>query len=322
MPQLDEVASAFLKPPLVEGIDLLSRAEEVTFYGFRRYVLPVDGYVFWVIESERKFKGSLHVNSSQRQAEDETMAMNQVVFTTGEEIQDFNAIASDQMWIGNYTLPRSSTPILFAFSERREFYRQAGLFHYIGMSVYPALMSQIILDPTQLASMSMIVSNSLPMWLYMASQYKPVDVAFPPTCPVTLFPSYAVPDNILPPYGVVHIEPSRTESLQMVPAYGSLMQHGQLAADWARITLYGLNNEQAMNFVDFFLEFSTNGNAFGLMCSPIMRDEKRTQSELNILAQKKTMDVRVSYNQGVVRNVARRLITSVATPTVVYNPGY
>ena len=39
-----------------------------------------------------------------------------------------------------------------------------------------------------------------------------------------------------------------------------------------------------------------------------MRDEKMTQSELGILAQKKTITFEVSYYQTTVNNIARQLI--------------
>src|SRR5579859_3187996 len=83
------------------GLQTLSEDQIISFQLYVRWVLPLDGYVFWLGTGEMlPVRGSLHVTMEKRQLEDETLAVNRVVLTTGDLVQKFNAIAPDQMWVG------------------------------------------------------------------------------------------------------------------------------------------------------------------------------------------------------------------------------
>ena len=56
----------------------------------------------------------------------------------------------------------------------------------------------------------------------------------------------------------------------------------------------------------------------GIMNLPIVRDEKRTQSELGTLAMKKIIDYEISYHQNRVNTVARQVIKS-TIPNIYIN---
>jgi len=284
----------------VGGLRLLAREQDIVFVRYVRHVLPIDGYVYWLRTTSQPVAGALHYSVDKRQNEDETIAVNRVVFTTGQEVQLFNEASPDVIWVGSYKELR------FAFVRAGDFFHAAGVYHYVGEAVYPALATQLVDAGAQLSDATLIVSNSLPAWLTLAS-YSPIWLTI--TNPmITLYPSFAVPDNLVPPYGSVHIEPSGTGALQSVPAYDACYTHSQLAADDVRITLYGLTNDQAMNFYDTVLDYMTNFDVLGLMNAPVVRDEKRTQAELGILAMKKTLAFRVSYYQSSIRDLARQLI--------------
>ena len=332
-----------LEAALGSGLRAISRNQEITFVSYTKQVLPLDGFVFWIRNGQTTVRGSLHYSVDKRQNEDETLAVNRVIFSTTAEIQAFNSISPNTIFVaelqggtdalGQYLTSYDSTggaPFRAAFSRRDPFLQAAKEYHYVGDAVYPALASQLIDTGEQLAAGTLVVNNSLPVWLALQS-YSPIWLS-PPNPGVTLYPSFAVPDNIVPPYGTVHIDPARTESLQAGPlrimnnssgigtlaigtnSVGGLTQ-ARLTVDRVRVTLYGLQNDAALNFIDLVNQYSLNEGAIGIMNMPAPRDEKRTQTELAILAQKKTIDFEVSYFQGQIADIAMQLITS-ATATI------
>ena len=313
MPTVAEaVNSASLHDPLLQGLSVLSQYQAIPFTQYIRYVLPLDGYIFWLRTKTAIIQGSLHVAIDKQQREDETIAVNRVVLTTGELIQEFNEIGPNTIWIGE------QAGIKFAFVQQGPFYRAAGLFHYSGDAVYPALESQLVDVGAQLSAATLIVSNSLPAWLTLQS-YTPAWLVVPNPS-VTLYPSFAVPDNLRPPYGAIHIEPAETQPLNLLPIVAAQGAHSQLASDKVRATLYGLTNAEALAWLDLVIQYSYDTDVIGIQDVTPARDEKRTQAELGILAMKKTFNFQVSYLQETLPNVARQLIETVATTYLPQNP--
>jgi hypothetical protein len=320
--------AAFAKGPLAAvlatGIDTISQFQELTFTKYVRTVLPLDGFVFWIAATQLEpsavanaskgcapapdelvIKASIHYATDKRQHEDETLAVNRMVVTAEQPSQFFNLIGPNIIYVGEWEGNR------FSFSGRSSFYRQADVYHYTGDAIYPAMLTQIIDDINDFDADARVVSNSLPMWLALAT-YAPVWLDNTPLVPVPfpIYPSFAVQDNLRPPYAAVHIEPAGTSALAAAPVLDSTLSHSQLSRDTVRITLYGVRNAAALSFVDLVNDYSVNMGTLGIMNLPVMRDEKRLQTELAILAQKKVIDYEVSYQQHTVRDVARQIIKS------------
>jgi hypothetical protein len=295
MPSVNETSGAKhqLAAGLATGLQTLSENQQIQFTQYSQVVLPLDGYVFWVNTGQTvTAQGSLHQAIDQRQNEDETLAVNRIVFTSLVSVDEFNDISPTTIYIGQFNGVR------FSFNRRGPFYQQADLYHYVGDAVYPALASQLVDSPGDLPA-DPVVSNSLPVWLAL-NQFMP------------MYPSYLLPANLEPPYAAVHIDPSETEALGSAPLLDRTSTHTQLTKDTVRITMYGLTNNQALDFQDYVFKYIINNdNVIGLMNMPIMRDEKRTQSELNVIAMKKTFELDVSYYQARVNTLARQLITNV-----------
>ena len=316
-----DFAKGPLAAALAVGIDTISQFRELTFTKYVRTVLPIDGFVFWIkadqlepsavaaaskgfipAPDELVVKASVHYATDKRQLEDETIAVNRMVVTAEQPSQFFNEIGPCILYVGEW----EGNP--FSFSGRSSFYRQADVYHYTGDAIYPVMESQIIDDVNEFDPDSRVVSNSLPLWLSLATYAPPWIDCTPLPLTYPLFPSYAVPDNLRPPYGVVHVEPSQTHALQSAPSLGLTLSHDQLARDMVRITLYGVRSDAALSFIDLVNDYSVNFGTLGVMNMPVVRDEKRQQTELAILAQKKVIDYEVSYHQVAVRNVARQII--------------
>ncbi|NBI44975.1 hypothetical protein [Burkholderia sp. ISTR5] len=314
---IDEASAApgDLAAALQTGLEQISRQQSVTFQQYTKSTLPTDGYVFWVATgTAQQFKGSLHILTDRRQDEDQTIAANKMIFTAEEEISQLNAISPGSMWVGTWQTDDATLQV--AFAETGSNYQQAGLWHYRGFAVYPALASQLVESAADLP-VEPIVSNSLPIWLSVAG------LAGAP-----IYPSFLVPDNVQPPYVTAHIEPVETVALQSFPTYQwhgtpspptalQPMASTQLMRDSVRLTLYGFTNQKAIQFYSALIDYSMNTDNFGFCNSPAIRDEKRTQVEIAAIAMKKTLTILASYYQGTADAIARRLILSASITTTI-----
>jgi hypothetical protein len=306
MPTIDELSGGNgpLHDALAAGIADISQATVVCFDVYQKVVLPLDGFVFWLRVTQFEQAGAIHFQAEREQSEDETRARNTVLFTTQEEVQDLNTENTQTLVVGEVNGQR------YAFGRHGWYFPQAGVWHYQGDGVNPSIATQLVDDPAKLDPNQLIVSDSLPAWLTLVS-YDPVWISWPQdrNPHIQLFPSFLVPDNQQPPYGSVHIEPSRIEALQstamwLTPTYS----HYQLTRESVRVTLYGCNNDQAADFLDLVEQYSLDTNAFGLMNMPTIRDGKKTWPAGMVLAQQKTIDFEVSYVQTRVSDIARQLI--------------
>ena len=309
----DEMGAGSQRPihgAIVDGLEVLDLEQVVRFYKYSRVVLPLDGYVFWMKGAPLEVQGSLHYAQEVQQNEVETYGLGTIQFTTKEEIVEFAATPVNTIYIAQ------QGDFRYAFSQQNGFYRASGFYHYFGQSIPPALLSQLIDLPGQVPDPKRAVaSNSLPLWLALNSYSAPYYDGFRNR--VVLYPSFAVPPNLVPPYGVVHIPPEGTRPLQSVPLLTRDRSSYQLAADNVRITLYGLQSDEAVDFLNCVLQYTVDAGAFGLMNRPIVRDGKRTQSNLQALAMEKFIDFEVDYYQSRADNVARQLITEALVTFII-----
>ncbi len=305
-----------LQTALAQGLGNLSRNQQLTFTQYTKQTISADGSVFWVAGAATiAANGSLHYSTDRSQDEDQTIGMNSVIFTSESEISEFNAINPGTLWVCPWKTPDGAT-MQIAFSSRGAYYEQAGLFHYAGFAVFPAMQSQLVATAADLPT-GPIVSNSLPIFIAAAVALPTLVTSMAPA--LTLYPSFLVPENIVPPYGVVHIEPSLTKAVQSFPRYRWSQRTGtgpydlpdtQLARDQVRITIYGFNNQQVRQWLGGLIAYSEFTDNFGFMTSPIPQDEKRVQSEIKTIAMKKTIEFTASYYQGAADAIARQLILS------------
>lgn len=296
MPSVTEssTAKSQLAAGLASGVNTLSYDQSVVFTQYNKVVSPIDGTIFWVnsavtnggVPITATVKGSLHYSSDNNQSETAENVKNYVLFTALSEVRDFNEQLPTQMYIGTFQGMR------VAFSKRGYFYKQADLYHYKGFALYSTMTTQVV---ETAADLSVVVSNSLPLWLSL-NTYFPV------------YPSMLIPFNAQPPYAAVHIEPGKTQTIAMAPRMNKTSIISVLAKDEVKITMYGVRNDMALDYQEYLYQNSLNTDNFGLMSPAVLRDEKVNQSEFNILAVCKTLTLEVSYYQSRVQNVARKLI--------------
>lgn len=294
-----------LQETLQAGVRTISQDQQVAFTIYSRQTLSPDDYVFYVNTGVTTIaRGSLHITVDRQQNEDETVDVNRIVFTSLVQVDVFDQIAPGDLLIGIFDGEQ------FAFRSQGPFYQQAGLYHYFGEAVYPALASQLIDSEADLPA-GPIVTNSLPIWLTQTTVGEQT---------IQVYPSYLVPANIVPPYVVAHVEPDMTE----VPSFPIYVWPGaptpptalqpmastQLAKDRVRLTLYGFSNQLAIQYLVSLIEYSLDTENFGFGNSPAIRDAKRTQTELSVVAMKKVIDIDAWYLQSTSDAIARRLILS------------
>jgi len=300
---------------LENGTLTISENQAVSFKPYQRVVLPTDGSVFWVLAGPAvEFKGSLHYSTDQNQAEDNSASDNFVIFTALEEVSPLNDIAPDQLYIAEFE------GVKFAFNQRAPYYRQAGLDHYRGNALTSVMRPQVVDSLGDIFEQMQVISNSLPIWLTLSRM-------------VDVYPSFLVPPNLAPPYASIHIGMNDTSAIQPValsaPVYqessGEIVyplnvigsQRYQLASDRVRVTLWGVRDQLAQAYLDYIIQYMQDSDDMGLMNMPIIRDDKKTQTEMNILGQKKVIEFEVSYYQARAYDCARSLIQSVVPQYIV-----
>jgi len=295
-----------LRSTLAEGLDVVDENQLVTFNLYRRMVLPMDGYVFWVragivadgvlpplpdgTAMTFQAQGSLHHTTVNRQDPDESFSTHRMIFTSKVKVNDLSDVAPDTMYLAE------TSGMRYTFSTRSSFYKQAELYHYSGDAVYPTMASQIIENASDLNMGDVVVSNSLPFWL-----------GFNQTFPV--YPAFLVPDNIEPPYAVINIGDNDTTPIALAPVVNSTGSRFQLVKDRVRVVTYGVRNDKVLDWIQSVIDYGLSSTTeFGVMNSPIPRDDQRGQTEISALAQKKVVEFEVNYHQSRAMNAARKLI--------------
>ena len=305
MARLDEIGHApnQMHGTLAAGLDEGDLDQEVTFKRYSRVVLPLDGYVFWQPTVEDCFTGALHYSQEIEQREDETFGSALVQFTSKCQIVQFTESPIDSIYVACVGGFR------FAFAQQTGFFDVAGLWRYIGRSIPPAMLSQLLDQPGVLDPTRAVASDSMPLWIALNTYKAPIP-GQPSSGGLMLYPADLVPPNLQPPYVAVDIQ--HTRGLAAVPGKDKTGTHTQLAADSVRLTLYGLQNNEAQDFFDLILSYSLMTQNFGLMGTSIVDDGRRPMPELQAIAMQKFIDLDISYLQSRTNNVARQLITSAA----------
>lgn len=314
-----EESQTQLNAALLQGLRSLDRLHEITFTRYRRFVLPVDGFVFWIKKSlinnpsgalnsfgiganplntlqtvtsasdEFKVEGSFHYLTNNVQENTQIFGKNQVTFVTDKDIDDFNDIGENELFIGTYN------DVQFSFSQRGQFYTESGLYHYTGEAINPIMRSQIIDDLTYFDS-SKIVVDSLPVWMSLNK-----------FCPV--YPAYRGLQNARPPF--ISVEVVDTKPLQMTPIVDRYSNRDQLCLDTVELTCYGLNNNALLDYIHYVVieeALKYGNNTWGISNSPTQKTINTPQSELNLTANAKKITFEINYYQTRIIDIARQLI--------------
>ena len=289
---------------LVDGTDMLDLNQEVKFRAYTRTVLPLDGYIFWQPLEEVCFQGSLHYTQDMEQNDDETFGSAVVRFTTAERVVEFTESPPNTIWVGR------GRDFRFAFFQQEGFYDAARLYHYFGRSIPPAMETQLLDVPGSIDPTQAVTSNSLALWIQANTYtFAPIYAGLPGG--LVLYPAGLVPPNLVPPYGAVKIFDTR--ALQAVPSYrGGTVGTDQLNSDRALITLYGLQHNAGIDFLNAILMYSSLTDNIGLMNCPTVVDGNRRDASMQVVGMQKFVEFEVSYRQSRVNTIARQLIESVA----------
>lgn len=297
--ELQQTAKTELNAALMQGLDDLSRYEVVPFTKYIRKVLPLDGFVFWVKASvltddpdpapdTKDVKGFLHLTTESIQDDEQLYDRNVVTFTAQSDIDPFNDIGGDVLYIGEFF------GIQFSFSRRTGLNESAGLFHYTGEAIFPYMRSQIINSADDIDLSDVVVSSSLPIWLSL-NKYMP------------MYPAMLSLQNLTPPYATV-----KCSDPIGVAAGAYLDDHSsqwQLVSEDVTISITGLRNAAAEDFLAYVHQYTMgDGAEMGVMNIPVIQDDRITQNELNIIAMRKTIKFKINYYQQRMRNVARQVI--------------
>ena len=322
------VSTTPLNSALKEGLRSLDRLQEIRFSRYRRYVLPADGFVFWIKKSlinnpsgalnsagigtvplntletitnsgdDFIVQGSLHYSTNNVQENTQVFGKNNVVFTTDKDIDDFNDIGENELFIGAWD------DVQFSFSQRGNYYTQAGLYHYTGEAINPVMRSQIIDSLEQLDTIQ-VVNDSLPIWMALNS-----------LCPV--YPAYRGLQNTRPPF--ISIDVIETMPLSQTPFIDKDSNRDQWCKDKVEVTCYGLDNRAVLDYIHNVVrvEALKYGNEWGINNSPIAKTINIPQTELNVTANAKLITFEINYCQSVTIGIAQQLITQTLAPEPLF----
>jgi hypothetical protein len=318
---LEPVNRTALGAALKAGVDALSLNQTIEFTLYRRYVLPLDGYVYWVKDATAptlKVMGSLHYSSVLQQQTDNTQPLSRVIFTAENPVRDFAEIDPQTLYMATFE------GVQFAFSTLAEHYQQANLWHYVGNGNFSEYANLVVDDVSQLPT-ERNISNSLPSWLEMQNWGQtawPDNPPFPTNPPwpvlipfpaIPLYPAFLSPMNLHPPYGTISIEPDQTTAYAQAPTFKPNLSSDQLAHDRVIITFYGVTDRQVQDFIAAVNQYSLDTARIGIV-GPIAiarDDQKATVPETLLLAEKKRVIFEVSYLQSVQRDIAQQMIEEV-----------
>lgn len=301
MARLDEsLGGSAFAGALTDGIETLDLNQEIKFQAYTRVVLTVDGYIFWQPTVQICVKGALHFSQEIVQEEDETLGFASVTFTSERKVVEFESAPPNTIYVAQ------TGKFRYAFSQQGPRFKQSGIWHYFGHSIQPAMAAQLLDNPDSIDPTRAVVSNSLPLWLALNGYKSPLNEGL--NSNVTLYPSFLTPPNLEPAYGAVHIGPGDTEALQSAPYIDQNGVPWQLVADTVRITLYGLQNREALAFQRCVESYSALTGTFGVMNMPIIVDGKRPQVELQAIAMQKIFTIKISYYQTDALAVSRQMI--------------
>ncbi|NCB57449.1 MAG: hypothetical protein EOM46_08045 [Gammaproteobacteria bacterium] len=304
--ELQQTAVTELNATLTQGLDDLSQFQVVPFTKYIRKVLPLDGFVFWIKASilsddpdpepdTKDVKGYLHLTTESIQDDEQLYDRNVVTFTAQADIDPFNDIGTDVLYIGEFF------GIQFSFSRRTGLNEPANLYHYTGEAIFPYMRSQIINSVDDIDLNDVVVSSSLPVWLSL-SQYMP------------MFPAMLSTQNLSPPYATVKC--ANTSPIAGAFYLDEKQNQYQLVSEDVTISVTGLRNASVEDFLRYVQDYTlTDVAEMGVMNIPVVQDERVTQNELNIIAMRKTIKFKVNYYQQRMRNVSRQLI-STAIPSI------
>ena len=304
------------------NLTIASLSGTFTFTQYTKTVLSQDGYVFWVAGSNTlTVKGALHVSTDREQDTDKTIAMNVVMLDSEGVINEFNKEDSGVLWVGEIPIPDGGT-VKAAFQRRGPFFKNAGIYHYMGYSVFPQFSDILVASSSDIPA-GPIVSNSLPIWLGMQAFLQNVPTITWDTS-IPFYPSFLVPENVKPPYVVVHIDPDWTDSVQPVPQYpysGNALGPTdvpslQLYSDRVELLCYGLNNQQVLQLQAAILEYQLFSGQFGFTTTPVIRDLKDPMAELQAIALKKSLVFQANYYMQSADAMAKQIIEAA---TISYN---
>ncbi len=286
---------------LSAGLDTLDQKQSVAFTLYVKQTLPLDGFVFWLKADQIvnppdwlakmakvvTVEGSLHHATINTQSEDENFATQRIIFTAKDPVASLSEVAPNTLYMAEIDGYK------YAFSARSNWYKQADLYHYTGDAVYPALADMVVDDIADLDLTNRVVSNSMPIWLMFTHDRTPTFAN-----EWELYPSYLLPDNLMPKYAAVDIDSRLTRPLGAGKFYDRDGNRFQLVTDTVEISFYGVRNDEILDWIDAVVQYGIDSpSTFGVMNSPVPGDLKRNQVEIQTLAQKKTVTFQVCYYQ-------------------------
>lgn len=298
---------------LQQGVDSISEGQEIKLKAYSRVVLPIDRYIYYKPLKQLCVTGALNYTQEMVQEESETYDRAIVMLTCSQAVQEFSDAPVNTIYVG------TTKRFRYAFERQGGFFSTAKLWHYIGHSLPPVFTLQLLDNPASIDPSQPVVSNSLPLWLQL-NNYRvpfPTPPAAPPpdlfTNSIPMYPADLVEPNLVPPYISVMCYDTRALGL---PTLDQNRNQAQPCSERVRLTLKGLQNNAAQDFLSAVLQYSSETNNFGIMNDlPVIVDSHRPDNALLALGMEKTIEFTIFYYQTRAAAIGRQLIKQ-AVPAI------
>lgn len=275
---------------LQDGLDTVRQGQTISFITYERVILPYDGFVYWVkTGNEQTLVASMVHDENELHHEDQNFRNDSgLIITTTEPLLDFSQDGLDTMSVFEYN---NNLYVLRKTGYNSE---QSGLFHNIARVIEPALRSILLDSKDDFLKKKAQFTNSIGLFVLLSCGYfEFVSIDYP------IYPEWLVPLNKKPPYITVGV----TETEALNNGFNTVNVDNSLflvkpAKDYVDINLYGLDNNEALNFLVKLERWSLFYKKIGFLNMPRIKDEQLAQNEIGSLAQKKIIELEIFYYQG------------------------
>lgn len=275
---------------LRNGIDFLKENNKFIFITYSKAILPYDGFIFWIKRKEETVivKSIEHTAEEMLQEGDTFRSESTLILTSEEPLFDFsqNDLETIKVIVCNnnrYVIRKSG-----------ENTGESGIFHYMARIIEKPLESILLDSEDDFRSRKIQLSSSIPLFILLASGvFDLVPVHY------DLYPAWLVPFNKKPPYITVEI----IKTTALASGSQTVIHHEKeyllkLVQEEVKFVLYGFDNDAAFIFLKQLEKWSTIYNYIGFMNMPCIEDEVHNQVELGSVAQKKSIELVISYYQS------------------------
>ncbi len=270
------------------GYNFIKDNQKITFKTYRRVVLPLDKFIYWVkLSDEVLMNCMVHKTEEFNHEVDNFRNEATIILITEDAIFDYSNDGIDEIKVFKYN---NSLYLLRKTGENAE---QSGVYHHIAHIIEPQMQYIFLDSEDDIKKEKFQLTSSIPLFISFSSglfDLTPFEYE--------IYPAWLTPYNKKPPYIAIEVE----ETTGLDSGFQNIKINNKdylcrLVQEKVKLVLYGFNHDEALIFLKRLEKWSQLYNYIGFMSSPCVTDEIYSKTELGSVASKKTIDLEISYVQ-------------------------